>query len=331
VDFLMGNVAVMRPSAAREKKMKKSIYRVLGLVVLFGALFVLGGAQQASAQVQVNIGIVAPPPLQFAAPPDIYVVPSGTSYVYMVPDYDGVYFYGGNWYRFYNNYWFRSSHYNGGWDYIEPSMVPQVIFVIPPEYIHYVPSGYYRIHYNDFYSNWQTWDHKRHWDRYDWYKHERRDDIRRERYNRIDRDRQQRGVQTLHQQQQGQGRQQPAVQKPQQHDVQRPQQPAVQKPQQHDGQRPQQHDVQRPQQPAVQKPQQHDVQRPQQPAVQKPQQHDVQRPQQPAVQKPQQHDVQRPQQPAVQKPQQHDGQKPQQPAVQKPQQQQGEKEHKEKK
>ena len=39
----MGNVALMRPSAAREVKMKKSIYRLLGLVVLFGALFALGG------------------------------------------------------------------------------------------------------------------------------------------------------------------------------------------------------------------------------------------------------------------------------------------------
>jgi len=243
---LMGNVAVMRPSAAMEVKMKKSIYSVLGLAVLFGALFALVVTQEASAQVQVNIGIVAPPPLQFAAPPDVYVVPSGISYVYMVPDYDGVYFYGGNWYRFYNGYWFQSTSYNGYWGYIEPSMVPQVIFVIPPEYIHYVPSGYYRIHYNDFFGNWRTWDQRRHWDRYDWYKHERRDDIRRERYNRIDRDRQQRGVQTL--QQQGQGRQQHDVQRPQQPAVQRPQQPAVQKPQQHDAKKPQQHDAKKPQQ-----------------------------------------------------------------------------------
>ena len=270
----MGNVTVMRPSAAREVKMKKSIYRVLGLAVLFGALFALGVTQEASAQVQVNVDIVAPPPLQFAAPPDVYVVPSGTSYVYMVPNYDGVYFYGGNWYRFYNGYWFRSSNYNGYWDYIEPSMVPQVIFVLPPEYIHYVPSGYYRIHYNDFYSNWRTWDQRRHWDRYDWYKHERRDDIRRERYSRIERDRQQRGVQTP-QQQQGQERQQ--------HDVQQPQQPHVQKPQQPNVQRPQQHDVQKPQQQLmsrdhsssdVQKPQQHMSRN------QERQQQDVQKPQQ---------------------------------------------------
>ena len=182
--------------------MKKTLL-ILSLSVLMTAC--AGMDQQYQPVNATGYGIVAPPPLQFAAPPDLYVVPSGTSYVYMVPNYDGVYFYGGNWYRFYDGYWFLSSNYNGYWDYIEPSMVPQVIFVVPPEYIHYVPYGYYRIQYNDFYSNWRTWDHKRHWDHYDWYNHERRDDIRRERYSRIERDRQQRGAQ-----------------KPRQHDGQRP-------------------------------------------------------------------------------------------------------------
>ena len=251
--------------------MKKSMYGVLGFAVLFGALVALGWSKDASAELRVNIDIAIPPPLQFAEPPDVYVVPSGTSYVYMAPNYDGVYFYGGNWYRLYNGRWFRSSHYNERWDYIETSIVPQVIVVLPPEYIHYVPSGYHRIHYDDLSSNWQSWDQGRHWDSYDWYKHERRDDVRRERYNFIERDRHQRGIQTQ-QHQQWRGRQQHDVQRPQQHDVQRPQQHNVQRPQQHDVQRPQQHNVQRPQQHNVQKPQQHNVQ--------KPQQHNVQRPQQ---------------------------------------------------
>ena len=251
--------------------MKKSMCGVLGLVVLFGALFAPGWSKETSAELRVNIDIAIPPPLQFAEPPDVYVVPSGSSYVYMAPDYDGVYFYGGNWYRLYNDRWFRSSRYNGDWGYIETSIVPQVIIVLPPEYIHYVPSGYNRIHYDDFHSNWQSWDQGRHWDSYDWYKHERRDDIRRERYNFIERDRHQRGVQTSqHQQWQGH----------QQRNVQRPQQRNVQKPQQHDVQRPQQHNVQKPQQRNVQKPQQRNVQKPQQRNVQKPQQRNVQKPQQ---------------------------------------------------
>ena len=193
--------------------MKKSIHGVLGLVVLLGTLFAIGVTQEASAQVQVNVNIVAPTPLQFAAPPDVYVIPSGISYVYMVPNYDGLYFYNGYWYRFYNGYWFRSFIYNGYWDYMELPMVPQCIIAIPPEYIYYVPSGYYHIHYHDLHRNWRTWDEDHHWNRYDWYKHEMRDDIRRERYSHIDRDRQQRGIQAPRHQQ-GHERQRHDVQQP---------------------------------------------------------------------------------------------------------------------
>ena len=193
--------------------MRKSIHGLLVLSVLIALLFALGGIKEASAQVQVNVNIVAPTPLQFAAPPDVYVIPSGISYVYMVPNYDGLYFYNGYWYRFYNGYWFRSYIYNGYWEYMDLPMVPQCIIAIPPEYIYYVPSGYYHIHYNDFHRNWRTWDEDHHWNRYDWYKHEMRDDVRRERYSHIERDRQQRGIQAP-QHQQGHDRQRHDVQQP---------------------------------------------------------------------------------------------------------------------
>jgi hypothetical protein len=239
--------------------MKKNIYEVLGLIVLFGVLFALGGTQEASAQVQVNINIMPPPPLQFAAPPDVVVIPSGISYVYMVPNYYGVYFYDGYWYRFYRGYWFRSSIYNGYWGYIEPSIVPQCIIAIPPEYIYYVPSGYYRIHYHDLHRNWRTWDEGHHWNRYDWYKHEMRDDIRRERYSQIER-----------------GSKHHDVPKPQQHGAPKPQHYNNQKHQPHDVQKPQRHDVPEPQKHDAQKPQHRDVPTPQQNGVHKPQHHDEQ-------------------------------------------------------
>ncbi len=219
--------------------MNKNIYIVLGLVVLCVALFAFGGTKEALAQVQVNINIATPPPLQFAGPPDVCVVPSAPGYVYMVPNYDGLYFYGGTWYRFYNGYWFRSPIYNGYWEYIPPSMVPQVVIVIPPEYIHYVPYGYYRIHYNDLHRHWRTWDEQRHWHNYDWYKHEKREDVQRERYSHIENDRHQRGGQKPeHQQGQGQQHyegkppQHPQGLEHQQQGVQKPQQQGVKKQQQ---------------------------------------------------------------------------------------------------
>ncbi len=227
--------------------MTNSYIVLLAAALLLGALGAPGGLKEASAQVQVNINIVEPPPLQFASPPAVYVIPSGRSYVYMVPDYDGVYFYGGNWYRFYNNHWFRSSHYNQRWDYIETSMVPQVIIVVPPEYIHYVPSGYHRIHYDDLHSNWQSWDERRHWDSYDWYQNERRDDTRRERHNYIQRDRQQRGAQSP-QHQQVQGHQQQNIQKSQKQHIQKQPKQNSQKQKNSNDQKQQKHDGQKQQQ-----------------------------------------------------------------------------------
>ncbi|MBA4371738.1 MAG: hypothetical protein C0402_02625 [Thermodesulfovibrio sp.] len=135
--------------------------------------------------------IYDPPPVAFDAPPDVVVVPSGSTYVYMIPDTPGFYFYGGYWYRYHRGYWFRSSAYNGRWRYIESSRVPRYILDVPPEYVYHIPRGYHRVRYNDLHRNWRAWDNRHHWNRYDWFKHELRDDIRRERYDRIrgDRDR----------------------------------------------------------------------------------------------------------------------------------------------
>lgn len=135
--------------------------------------------------------IVDPPPVAFAGPPDVVVVPSGTTYVYMVPNTPGFYFYDGYWYRYYRGYWFRSSVYNGRWGYIESSLVPRYVLDVPPEYVYHLPRGYHRVRYNDLHRNWRAWEHGHHWNRYDWFRHELRDDIRRDRYDRIrsDRDR----------------------------------------------------------------------------------------------------------------------------------------------
>jgi len=272
--------------------MKKSIYGVSGMAVLLALLFVIGVTQEASAQLQVNVNIVAPPPLQFAAPPDVVVIPSGVSYVYMVPNYYGVYFYGGHWYRFYNGYWFRASIYNGYWDYIDLSMVPQFIIAVPPEYVYYVPSGYYRIHYHDLHRHWQAWDEGHHWHGYNWYKHEMRDDVRRERYSHIERDRQRHDV-PRHQQYGAQKPKHYDNHKTQRSDAPRPQQHGSRKPQHYDNQQPQRHDAPGHQQYGAQKPKHYDNQKSQRQDVQKPQHQDVPKYKQQAYQTPQYHNGQK--------------------------------------
>jgi hypothetical protein len=127
-----------------------------------------------AADVNVSIG-VGLPPLVFAAPPDVVVVPSGESYVYMVPDTPGVYFYGGYWYRSYGDRWYRSDAYNGRWAYVRTSRIPRFIRDVPPDYYRRLPRGYQRIHYGDLHRDWRKWDRDRHWNRQDWYKNEVRE------------------------------------------------------------------------------------------------------------------------------------------------------------
>ncbi len=139
----------------------------LFMVSLF---FVAGMALVAAAEVNISIGVPPPPPLPFAAPPDVVVVPSEASDVYLVPNTAGLYFHGGYWYRFHEGRWFRSDIYNGPWAYVEQPRVPRAVVVIPPDYILGVPPGYHRIHYGDFHGHWRDWSRDRHWHRYDWYR-----------------------------------------------------------------------------------------------------------------------------------------------------------------
>ncbi|MCL5022186.1 MAG: hypothetical protein M1497_02250 [Nitrospirae bacterium] len=127
-----------------------------------------------AGDVNINIGIPLPP-LAFAGPPDVVVVPSGTAYVYVVPDTTGLYFYGGYWYRFHGSRWYRSSIYSGPWVVIETRRVPRFVVNVPPDYYRHLPPGYHRIHYGDLHRDWRRWDRSRHWNKYDWYKREYRE------------------------------------------------------------------------------------------------------------------------------------------------------------
>jgi hypothetical protein len=144
------------------------------IVCLF---FVVGMPLIVDARVNVNIG-VALPPLVFAGPPDLVVVP-GAAYVYMVPDMAGLYFYGGFWYRIYDGRWYRSRLYSGPWNFMVASRVPRVVVGIPPDYYRHFPAGYHRIPWGDVRRNWRAWDSRRHWNGFDWYRNEFREHERR--------------------------------------------------------------------------------------------------------------------------------------------------------
>jgi hypothetical protein len=142
------------------------------IVLLVVALFLVIGMPFAgvASNVSVNVNIGPPPPLEFVAPPDVVVVPSGGTDVYLVPGTAGLYFYGGYWYRFHGGYWFRAGAYSAPWVPIQVSLVPSHVVVIPPDYILNMPPGYHRIHYNDFHSHWNDWGRTKHWHNQNWYK-----------------------------------------------------------------------------------------------------------------------------------------------------------------
>ena len=176
--------------------MKTTKFPIVALAFLLGAP--LAAAQGVS--VDINFGafppdVAAPPepfvqyvaPTDFSAAPELVVVPSGESYVYMVPDMVGMYFYGGYWYRYFDGYWYLANFYNGPWGYIATGLVPAVVLGIPPEYPRFLPPWYHRVHYRDLHHHWREWDQRRSWHRHEWFRREMRDEMRRERFAEIER------------------------------------------------------------------------------------------------------------------------------------------------
>lgn len=77
-------------------------------------------------------------PVGVYGPDLVYVAPG----VQVVADFDyPVFFVDGIYWRYYNNGWYRSSYYNGGWAWASPP--PSLLRIPHPHtYAHYRPRGY---------------------------------------------------------------------------------------------------------------------------------------------------------------------------------------------
>ena len=140
--------------------MEKRVYAmVLAGAIVFGSLCVPAGG---NAEVNVNIGINAPPVVAFPGPPAVVLI-AGT-YAYFVPDVDvDVFFYHGYWYRPHKGSWFRSANYSGPWGHIVTTSVPRVVLHVPPDFRR-VPPGHQRIPYGQLKKNWSKWEKEKYWD-----------------------------------------------------------------------------------------------------------------------------------------------------------------------
>jgi len=142
--------------------------------VLFGAMLlalVMIVPLPTMAQVGVSVNIGLPPPIEFAAPPDVIVLPDAPS-VYVVPGVDvDLFFWNGWWWRPWQGGWYRSRYYNRGWGYY--NTVPSFYYDVDPGWRGYYrdrnwyghPWHYEPIHHQQLHQNWQRWHNDRHWER----------------------------------------------------------------------------------------------------------------------------------------------------------------------
>lgn len=141
---------------------------LLGIILLaFAMIFPV----PAMAGVDISIGISLPPPVVFAAPPEVIVLPD-TPDVYVVPDIDvDLFFWNGWWWRLWEGRWYRSHYYNRGWAYYD--YVPNFYFDVDPGWRGYYrerdwhghPWNYQRIPDQRLERNWKSWHNNRYWEK----------------------------------------------------------------------------------------------------------------------------------------------------------------------
>jgi len=198
------------------------------------------------AEVDIRMVFPLPPPIIFAAPPDVIVMPD-TNYVYVVPDIDAdMFFWDGWWWRQWEGRWYRSHYYNRGWAYY--NNVPTFYFDVDPGWRGYYRDhnwyghrwNYERIPNRRLQQNWKSWNNNRHW--------ERQGTWGVQGYQ----PRPQQQIQELRHQRQEQYQQRPEVRRHQQQIQQQQRQPQVQKPRGQQQRRPQVQEPQRQHQTQVQ-------------------------------------------------------------------------------
>ena len=122
------------------------------------------------AGVDIHVSIPLPPPIVFAAPPEVIVIPE--TYVYVVPEVqEEIFFYNGWWWRPWGGRWYRSRHYSSGWVYYQS--VPSFYARIPSgwrnDYRDHRWGGhqwnYQRIPHQQLQRNWSSWEKSRHWEK----------------------------------------------------------------------------------------------------------------------------------------------------------------------
>ena len=136
--------------------------------ILLALIFVLPAPAMAAVNVDVSISL--PPPIVFAAPPALVVLPE--TYVYVVPDADvEIFFFNGWWWRPWEGHWYRSRYYDSGWGRYRsvPSFYGQVPSGWRDDYREHRWRGHQWDHrpipHKQVQQNWRGWEKNKHWEK----------------------------------------------------------------------------------------------------------------------------------------------------------------------
>ena len=130
----------------------------------------MAGFMATTARAGVNINIALPPPIIFAAPPEVIVMPD-TDNVYIAPEVDvDLFFWNGYWWRMWDGNWYRSPYYNRGWGY--SGEIPIFYFDVDPGWRGFYSDhdwyghrwDYQRIPNNQLRQSWKSWQRDKHWE-----------------------------------------------------------------------------------------------------------------------------------------------------------------------
>src|SRR5262249_55486655 len=123
------------PSQDRRVPMIRKMFLAVALLLSLTAFSV--ASAPASVNVHVNVG---PPPVVFAEPPHLVVVP-GTP-VYYAPEVDAnVFVYRNHYWSFHDGAWFYAPTYRGPWKGVEYARVPRAVRAVPVKY-YKIPPGH---------------------------------------------------------------------------------------------------------------------------------------------------------------------------------------------
>ncbi len=153
--------------------------RIILLTGLAGMLVLTGCIITATASVprttvrpapdddDTNVRVVGPPAVVVVDDPELVVIPG--TYVYWLDGQEGVYFYGGGWWRAWDGYWYRADVYNGQWVRVELGHVPHPVTHLPYGW-HENRYDAPRVHWYDARNHWRGWENDKYWDKRKWKK-----------------------------------------------------------------------------------------------------------------------------------------------------------------